>query len=583
MNSEQDYVVTYTDNVDANRADYIPTLTITGVNGYEGSFITNFVISPRPITLTSANKSFAFDGNAHSYERVDVGGLGFVGEEGMIYSDFATIIDVGEVVNSFTYQPNNKTRLSNYAVSQIYGKLVVKSIGLDTMLDIEDDFATDGSSYYDSSFEYDGAEHTINTNLLFAIAQGTDIDLSFSFALEKNGKYQSAPFTYVDAGTYTFWYKISSANYVDYIHQATVTITKRPLTKNMIVMEGTSFEWTGLPVVPSFYLSDIVNGVDIIKNSDWNYTLSNNINHGTKALISVVASELGNYTGSFSQYFNIIPKIPTLEGTIGWRYNQGTGTFFAQLNLLCTDGNPDAVEDVWFYFEDRVTPTRRVQLWNTKAGQPIQDTMIFRGSTFRWQVVPSAAEAIRSSKLNTPFVAGVKDINTTSVVVPVAERMFELYAQENGKIMTKAQIEKFICYLAWSSSGKTNFMQIGASSVTSELVSHYSDAPRPVELVNNSLAFGVSLNAVRDYGVKFKDIAINADGTLDMQMATFAGYEEGIPGPNATLKLLGTSDLSEPFTELGTVNVDSLGGFSFKDDAQQGFYKLILDYNPILE
>lgn len=105
-----------------------------------------------------------------------------------------------------------------------------------------------------------------------------------------------------------------------------------------------------------------------------------------------------------------------------------------------------------------------------------------------------------------------------------------------------------------------------------------------VELVNNSLAFGVSLDAVRDYGVKFKEIAIGADGVIDIQMATFGGQEEGVPGPNASLILLGKDSLEDEFEELGTVNVDSQGGFSFdNDDTPTGFYKLKLKYAPILE
>ncbi|MBQ8570786.1 MAG: leucine-rich repeat protein [Kiritimatiellae bacterium] len=463
--------------------------------------------------------------------------------------------------------------------------IINKSNGLGSIFDIEDDSNPENVSNYDTAFEYDGQEHTINTNLLYAIGEDSDIDLSFSFAMEMDGEYQAEPFTFVDAGVYTLWYKVSAENYNDYIHQATVTITKRPFSQDMVVMEYASYDWTGSPVVPSFYLEDVVNGSNIIDNTDWTYSLSNNIDYGRNALITITAAENGNYSGVIYQYFTINAQIPTLDGTVGWRYNMGTGTFFAQLQMRCIDGHPEAVEDVWFYFEDRVTSNRKVQLWNTKAGQPIQDTMSVSGSIFRWQVVPSAAEAIRSSELNTPFTAGVLDINSTSSIVPVSERMFELYAQENGKTMNKEQVEKFICYLAWSSYGKTNYMQMGAADITSNLVDHYTDAPRPVDLVNQSLAFGVSLDAVSDYGVKFKDIAVNSDGSIDIKMATFGGEEEGVPGPNATLVLLGKGNLEDDFTEIGTVNVDELGGFSFdnEEDKPQGFYMLKLKYTPILE
>ena len=120
--SSSDYTIAYADNVNAGTAKVI----VTGVGNYGGTAEVTFAIAPRELTFTSADAEWAWDGAAHSCETTPaVSGDGFVGADGVTFSDFASVTAPGSYKNTFAYAFTAGTVASNYAVTQVYGTLLV--------------------------------------------------------------------------------------------------------------------------------------------------------------------------------------------------------------------------------------------------------------------------------------------------------------------------------------------------------------------------------------------------------------------------------------------------------------------------
>ncbi len=120
--SSSDYTIAYAANVNAGTAK----VTVTGVGNYGGTVEATFAIAPRELTFTSADAEWAWDGAAHSRETAPViSGNGFVGADGVTFSDFASVTAPGSYENTFAYAFTAGTVASNYAVTQVYGTLLV--------------------------------------------------------------------------------------------------------------------------------------------------------------------------------------------------------------------------------------------------------------------------------------------------------------------------------------------------------------------------------------------------------------------------------------------------------------------------
>ena len=120
--SSSDYAIAYVDNVNAGMAKAV----VTGVGNYTGTVEATFAIAPRELTFTSADAEWAWDGAAHSCETTPtVTGDGFVGSDGVTFSDFASVTAPGAYENTFAYAFTAGTVASNYAVTQVCGTLLV--------------------------------------------------------------------------------------------------------------------------------------------------------------------------------------------------------------------------------------------------------------------------------------------------------------------------------------------------------------------------------------------------------------------------------------------------------------------------
>ena len=95
-------------------------------DGTTGPVTLTWEISKRAVTLTSADDSWTYDGQAHSNTTVTVGGDGFAAGEGLATtSGWATITDVGTNDNTFAYTLLANTRADNYDISVTTGRISV--------------------------------------------------------------------------------------------------------------------------------------------------------------------------------------------------------------------------------------------------------------------------------------------------------------------------------------------------------------------------------------------------------------------------------------------------------------------------
>ncbi len=134
--SEKDFVYTGGDADVAQGTDadtYDMSLTAAMFKNQNGNFknvefqIENgqLVISPRPVTLTSASDSKPYDGTPLTNNQVTVGGKGFVEGQGATYNVTGGQTLVGSSNNTFDYTLNNGTLAKNYNITKAEGTLTV--------------------------------------------------------------------------------------------------------------------------------------------------------------------------------------------------------------------------------------------------------------------------------------------------------------------------------------------------------------------------------------------------------------------------------------------------------------------------
>ena len=85
------------------------------------------------------------------------------------------------------------------------------------------------------------------------------------------------------------------------------------------------FIYNGSEICPLPIITAIVNGESVELQNGRDYTLeyTNNVNASTNTVkATVTATGIGNYTGTLSQTWNIVPKVVSLQwGPTSWRYD----------------------------------------------------------------------------------------------------------------------------------------------------------------------------------------------------------------------------------------------------------------------
>ena len=157
---------------------------------------------------------------------------GFVKEEGVDIAYSGTQTEVGSSANTYTYEPKTGTNLNNYEVSATNGTLMITKDNTGVELTV--------TGY---SEVYDGEAHSVSNETVTGAVEGTVWTYQYRLSETDEWSDTKPDFTNVTAeGAVTVYVKASNANYEDLFANATVEITKRPVTikatDNSVVYDG---------------------------------------------------------------------------------------------------------------------------------------------------------------------------------------------------------------------------------------------------------------------------------------------------------------------------------------------------------
>ena len=301
---DTDYTLSYTAAVNAGTV----TVTITGIGNYEGTVNTSYEITPRKVTMTSADDTKVYDGNALTKKKVTESGNGFVEGEGATYDVTGSQTDVGFSNNTFSYTLNKGTLASNYTIETKEGKLEVTPLT---------DKVTVTITGHKDTAVYDGKTHSV---------EGYDVT-KISNALYKKADIQfngNAKAEGIEVGTYTM--KLTSAqfenknrNFADV--EFVVNDGKLEITPKSIVPDGPNTpeeKKTGIQVTKpkdTMYngeeqknkptVEDTKTGATLVENVDYTLSYTAAVNAGT---VEVTITGIGNYTGTAKTSYEITKR-----------------------------------------------------------------------------------------------------------------------------------------------------------------------------------------------------------------------------------------------------------------------------------
>ena len=140
------------------------------------------VINPRPVVLTSASDKKVYDGEAltnHTVTEMFGTESPFPNGEGLEYDFTGSQTNVGKSANTFTYKANEKTKLTNYAITTEYGTLEVTPVTDRVTVKIKgktDSVMYDGKPHFVFGFDAEPSNKLYNPNEDIQF-NGTDVDM----------------------------------------------------------------------------------------------------------------------------------------------------------------------------------------------------------------------------------------------------------------------------------------------------------------------------------------------------------------------------------------------------------------------
>lgn len=204
---DTDYTTTYKNNINIGMA----TLTITGINLYEGTRDINFLINKRDITIKPKDAHKTYDGTALTSNIAEVSEGSLVTGHTVEITTTGSIIDVGSVENTIsqlTIKDGSNTDVSeNYNITKASGILTVYAdSGVNFSITLDK-----------NSYEYDGTAKTPNV-----------VVKAENKVLTKDVDYEVKYTNNVDAGTATV-IVTGIGNYKGSAGSSYFTITKRAI------------------------------------------------------------------------------------------------------------------------------------------------------------------------------------------------------------------------------------------------------------------------------------------------------------------------------------------------------------------
>ncbi|MEE3483163.1 MAG: hypothetical protein VZQ98_02420, partial [Bacteroidales bacterium] len=145
------------------------------------------VVTPRPITLTSASDDKVYDGTALTNDSIEVGGMGWAHGEGAIYQVTGSQTEVGASSNVFDYALTLNTRPSDYEIDTAYGVLTVYTSDERVIITAASE-----------TFVYDGKEHSNSGYTVsgYPIAKGDTLYAEVEGSLTHVGEVENKVVSY---------------------------------------------------------------------------------------------------------------------------------------------------------------------------------------------------------------------------------------------------------------------------------------------------------------------------------------------------------------------------------------------------
>ena len=442
---------------------------------------------------------------------------------------------------------------------------------------------TGGLSKFDVTAEYDGAEHTVDSAAILAAWQSVNAGVAFGFALKDTATdWTDAPVSFVDVCETSIWYKVTLANYEDFVKEVKITITPRDIA-NVTIKPIDDITFTGAPVEPVPMVTD--GDPSIVSTEDYTLSYENNDAPGTAKL---TLTGKNNYTGTKSISFNILGNTPDkalLKAEVSWKFLRVTGTYFAQLKVTCTNGLDAGLSDLRFVFADRVSDGDvYASLWDSRSRAAKSTLFSHNGDTYRYVALDAAQ--IQSENAETVF--GVGDIAGASI--PVSERTIELYVRKridpSSGNESAAGIDNFVGYVGWVSGGETNMIPVVSGAASASVSRIMSASPMTAKRLNTSLAVGVALDSGSNPYCRLVEFSVEGDilkGKVEVGADTAEREAVGAIGKNAAVVLLGAAGLNDDFSEVGKIDVASDGSFTMAKPSKCNFFKLRIDVSTVVE
>ena len=442
---------------------------------------------------------------------------------------------------------------------------------------------TGGLSKFDVTAEYDGAEHTVDSAAILAEWQSVNAGVALGFALKDTATdWTDAPVSFVDVCETSIWYKVTLANYEDFVKGVKITITPRDIA-NVTIKPIDDITFTGAPVEPVPMVTD--GDPSIVSTEDYTLSYEDNDAPGTAKL---TLTGKNNYTGTKSISFNILGNTPDkalLKAEVSWKFLRVTGTYFAQLKVTCTNGLDAGLSDLRFVFADRVSDGDvYASLWDSRSRAAKSTLFSHNGDTYRYVALDPAQ--IQSENAETVF--GVGDIAGASI--PVSERTIELYVRKridpSSGNESAAGIDNFVGYVGWVSGGETNMIPVVSGAASASVSQIMSASPMTAQRLNTSLAVGVALDSGSNPYCRLVEFSVEGDilkGKVEVGADTAEREAVGAIGKNAAVVLLGAAGLNDDFSEVGKIDVASDGSFTMAKPSKCNFFKLRIDVSTVVE
>ena len=295
---DTDYTLSYTAAVNAGTV----TVTITGIGNYEGTVDTSYEITPRKVTMTSADDTKVYDGNALTKKKVTESGNGFVEGEGATYDVTGSQTDVGFSNNTFSYKLNKGTLASNYTIETKEGALEVTPVTDKVVVEIEGKTKTE--TYNGNTHEVEGYEYTNISNALYpeeaihfegtAKASRKDEGTSYMGLNVSQFSNTSANFTNVTFRVTDGWLKVTPKSIDPEDEKTGIQVTKP---------EDTMYNGEEQKNKPT--VEDTKTGATLVENVDYTLSYTAAVNAGT---VEVTITGKGNYTGTAKTSYEITKR-----------------------------------------------------------------------------------------------------------------------------------------------------------------------------------------------------------------------------------------------------------------------------------